>query len=55
MASVAVDAVSVKLKDGEAKQLARLLRTIGRPIDPKDSADMWRWVKRLEGVEGESE
>jgi hypothetical protein len=40
----------IKLREGEAKQLAALLRKIGRPIDPKDSADMWRWVKRLEGV-----
>lgn len=40
----------VKLNKGQARQLANLLRRIGRPMDADDSADMWRWVKFLEGT-----
>ncbi len=42
---------TIKLKSGEARQLAKLLRRIARPMSEDDSRDMWRWVKFLEGTD----
>jgi hypothetical protein len=39
----------VKLKAGEAKQLAALIAAVARPRSPQEAALVEQWLKRLEG------
>lgn len=39
----------MRLKDGEARQLAVLLRSVARPRSDDEAALVQAWLKRLEG------
>lgn len=39
----------VKLKAGEARQLAALIAAVARPRSPQEAALVEQWLKRLEG------
>lgn len=39
----------MKLKDGEARVLAALLRAVARPRTPDEAEQVTIWLKRLEG------
>ena len=44
-----MEGAGVKLKDGEARQLAALLVAVARPRSPEEAELVGQWVKRLQG------
>ena len=49
MATLEVDAMAVKLKDGEAVHLAALILRVARPRTQDEAEEVMVWVKRLNG------